>query len=343
MKRLPNTDEENARHQFAFLLETLGFSVTETRILEAIASKRGTARQIEREIGVHRSHIHSHLKKLQRSGILQESGFRPKFYALSAKALTRRINEIEQELSKKLTRVKNLNVESLLSSLSGVNVGAEAGAVPPAYLPDTAEFHYRATNILNLSGEIIICTIWPLPWVKKYQIDQNPLPELREYWEAHNLVLEKAIGEGKGPSITYLVNVERFLELVNSMKPARRVDVIKAVIQCIRMIKNGYPLDFVDFSKQSPKPSLTTFVVGRNSGHFAISMADDKYGRVLYGLFMHHGAMAEMYGSYVDMVRTGTPEKSREERLRKILDTILTRVTLPSRDKNKLEKEYRTI
>lgn len=338
MKELGKAKAEPISHQFRYLLEILDFTENEGRILERIATKKSTAREIGRGTGIQRSHIHSHLRKLRLSGVVQESGFRPKRFGISVGALVEKLDEKKQKLSEKLASIERLDVESLLKSMITVGRGVETVAAPPVYLPNTEEFHEKAAHILSVSEEVIIGTVWPLPWTKRCQIDQDPSQDQREYWKAHSSFLDKTIKERKRSRIVYLVDTKRFSQLLDSLEPAKKADSIKAIIDCIEVIKGGCPLDFLSISKQKARLPLTTFVVGRDSGYFAISMADAEHGLALHGLFVHHPMLAEMYGEYVDLIRRKALGKRPEERLREILKRILNEVKLPSKDRKRFEK-----
>jgi hypothetical protein len=133
------------------------------------------------------------------------------------------------------------------------------------------------------------------------------------------------------------VNIDKFTTLLNSKPLQRRIGSIEAIIDCLKKIQNGYNLDFLPTPIQGTKIVQTTFIVGIDSGLFAISMADSSE-LVLYGLFMEHKVLAEFYGRYVDILRDRYGELTKD-RVKKILGTVVTRVKMPLKDKRRFEQE----
>jgi len=320
-------------------LEKLGFPENLIKILESVATEKITVREIGRRTGIRQSHIHTYLNQLRLRGVVEETKFRPKLYGLSVEGLTKILNEKKEFLKKELTRLERFDSAAVISSLHAVEEEIESVAYPPSILSNTKEFHDKAAYILNESKEVIIGTSRPFPWTDKYQLHKNPHHDTKDYWEAHELFLEESRKRKGDLRLTYLVNLDRFINHLNSKEtePAQRAGSIKAILDCLKMIKNGYSLDFICMNSEGTKLSLTTFVVGRDRGLFAISMADGKE-LVLYGLFLQHPVLAELYGEYVDMLQTKYGE-SPKDRLKKILRTTLTRVNLPPEDIKEFERE----
>lgn len=332
--------------QLKRILKELEYRDLQTRILEAITVTAKTAREISNQTGIRRPHVHTNLKKLLSDGIIKEMKSRPNRYSLSFDGLVKKLDEKRRDLRQELYRLEKFDTKSLRLSLQTQISGEDMEAVesPPMFLRDSKEFHDTAANILNKSTDVIIGTNWPFPWIERFQIDRRPNASIEKYWEKHIRFLEKTREGPETNRLTYLVNIARYIELLDNGDSSEKIGAIRAIISCVKLIKDGCHVDFMNIAKVKQKPSLTTFIVGRDSGLFAISMSSIKH-IIMYGLSFQHSMLAEIYGRYVDMFkeRAIAYGEGPERRLKKIIETVLSEVDLPRKDKRKLEQELNQV
>jgi len=283
------------------ILKNPDLKPNEREILKALRSGDKTARQIKEETNIQISHVHTNLKNLHRTGLVEEKPDVAKghgnVYRISLKGLLDYFRKADNDLKVILEERRTIEekLESLVKEESGI---PHFKAVVPELLNSAAEVHEKIVQLLNKHCDLIVSTRAPYLWFGNFHGSNNyqPFPGTESFWKTQMDFLQRSINDKKY-RLTYLVDVEEYIKILNKKSENDRISSIRAILECLKGINRGWNLTFAERPSEGLRLTPLAFVESANEGYFVLSVADTD-NIVTKGLFFQNRALAEIVASH---------------------------------------------